>query len=420
MPRTIKPPVSPKNEAPQANLPWPHQRFLAASLVVVWLALIVYGGSSLRQEGVMVNGQELAPTRCTFLVMNAATLTGFQQAIGISEFNPESHRGPTTVLTLILFGTFFTLVIGGLAVVRILRLNYSVWQVIGSAMLFQFLASMAGAAAIIGHGRTLFDAIFQSAAAFGNCGLAIGPLSSVHEGATYVLLVLATLGGLGLPALMELYDALWGLRSVSTHTRYVVRWTSAMYLLVFFVLLLFQWPQDDANTWAPWKQAIATSSVEALNTRTAGMHFEMIDVLPRAAQWVLMVLMAMGASSAGSGGGIKSTTFVQLWRGVHNALHGRPVRREFGIAFVWVAIYFTIALAGLLTLLTLNSEIAADRMLFIVISALSNVGLSHNPIAMVGPGLNVLSALMLLGRVAPLCILWWMAETTNDADLAVG
>jgi Trk-type K+ transport system membrane component len=420
MPREIKPPASPNDGTPQANLSWPQQRVLTASLLIVWLALIAYGYFSLRHKGVMVDGEELAPTRCVFLVMNGATLTGFQQAIGISEFNPENSHGATTVLTLILFGSFFTMVVGGLAVVRILRLNYSAWQVIGSALLFQFLASIAGAAAIIGHGRTLFDSVFQSAAAFGNCGLAMGPISSVDDRATYVLLVLATLGGLGLPVLMELYDAMWGLGTVSTHTRCVVRLAAGVYLLAFFTLLLFQWPQDDANTWATWKQAIGASSVEALNTRTAGMHFEMIGVLPRAAQWVLIVLMAVGASSAGTGGGIKSTTFAQLWRGARSALSGKPVMREFGIAFVWFAIYVALALAGLLVLLTLNSEIAADQMLFIVISALSNVGLSHNPIAIVGAGLNVLSVLMLLGRLAPLCILWWMAETTSGAELAVG
>ena len=338
----------------------------------------------------------------------------------MNEFNPENSRGATTVLTLIVSGSFFTLVVGGLAVVRTLRLNYSAWQVIGSATLFQFLASMAGAAAIIGHGRTLFDAIFQSAAAFGNCGLAMGPVSSVHDAATYVLLILATLGGLGLPVLMELYDAMWGLRSISSHSRCVVRFAATVYLLGFFTLLLFQWPQEDSNTWATWRQAIATSSVETLNTRTAGMHLEMIGVLPRAAQWVLIVLMALGASSAGTGGGIKSTTLVQLCRGARNALRGRTVTREFGIACVWVAIYVALALAGLLALLTLNSEIAADQMLFIVISSLSNVGLSHNPIAMVGAGLNILSVLMLLGRLAPLSILWWMAETTSGAELAVG
>jgi trk system potassium uptake protein TrkH len=420
MPRPTNLPDGSTNSSIHANLSWPRQRMLAGQLLFVWLALIVVGSASLRRHGVMVDGEELAPTRCVFLMMNAATLTGFQQAIGINEFNPESSQGQVAVLAVMLFGSFFALVVGGLAAVRMLRLNYSAWQVIGSALLFQFLATMAGAAAIIGHGRTLFDSIFQAAAAFGNCGLAIGPVSSVHDRATFVLLVLAILGGLGLPVLMELYDALWGLRSASNQTRCAVRFAAGAYLLGFFALLLFQWPHDDASNWAGWRQVIATSTVEAINTRTAGLHFEMIGALPHAAQWVLILLMTLGASSAGTGGGLKSTSIVQLWRGAINALRGQPVGREFGVACVWITLYFTLAAVGLLTLLTLNSEIAPDQMLFIVVSAVSNVGLSHNPIAIVGAGLNTLSLLMLLGRLAPLCILWWMAETTTGAELAVG
>lgn len=420
MVRTNKPLPGAQDAEHRANLSWPRQRILAVALLAAWLALIVLGYISLRREGVMVSGEELAPTRCAFLVMNAASLSGFQQSIGINEFNPENRSGATTTLTLILFGSFFTQVVGGIALVRALRLNYSVWQIAGSAVLFQFLASMAGAAAVIGHGRTLFDAIFQSSAAFANCGMATGHLSGVHDGATYVLLGLAVLGGLGLPVLMELYDALWGLRSVSNHTRCVVRSASVVYLLAFIVLLLLQWPDEAANTWAPWRQAIASGSVEALNTRSAGMHFEMIGVLPRAAQWMLMVLMAVGAGSAGTGGGIKLTTFVQLWRGMRSSLRGGPVARESGIAFVWVAVYAAMVLTGLLTLLALNSEIAADQMLFIAVSAISNVGLSHNPIAVVGATMNMLTVLMMLGRLAPLGILWWMAETTHNADIGVG
>jgi hypothetical protein len=30
------------------------------------------------------------------------------------------------------------------------------------------------------------------------------------------------------------------------------------------------------------------------------------------------------------------------------------------------------------------------------------------------------SAIILVGRMSPLMVLWWMADTTSDADLAVG
>jgi trk system potassium uptake protein TrkH len=419
MPRNRTPQAATTISMPRANLSWPQQRALAGSLLAAWIALMAWSYVSLRHHGVMVDGQELAPTRALFLSVNAGTLTGFQQAIGINEFNPENSQGAATVLVVMVVGSLFAMIVGTMAVVRMLRLDYSIWQIILSAFLFEFLAAMAGAAAIIHHGRTLFDAVFQSAAAFGNCGLATGSVSGARDGATYVLLVLAVLGGLGLPVLMELYDALWGLRSPSAHSRRVLRCAAAVYLLAFLALLLCQWPPPESRNWSGWQQVIATSNLEAINSRTAGMHFERIDVLPRAAQWLLIVLMAVGASSAGTGGGIKSNTFVQLWRGVRNVLRGLPVGRDFGIACVWLTAYAMLALTGLLVLLIMNDELAADQMLFVVVSAVSNVGLSHNPIAVTGASLHILSALMLLGRLTPLCILWWMAETTNDADLAV-
>jgi trk system potassium uptake protein TrkH len=325
--------------------------------------------------------------------------------VGINEFDPDSSRGPAIILTLIFTGAMCSMIVGGLAIVRILRLNYSVWQVAVSATLFLFLAAMGGSAVIIGHGRTLFDAILQSAAAFANCGIATGPVGTVLDPSTYLLAALAVLGGLGLPMLMELYDALWGLRKLSPHTRTVVKFSAGIYLAGFALLFLFQCPMERGVGWAIWRQAIASSSIEAINARTAG---------------ILILLMAIGASPGGTGGGVKSTTLVQLWRGMRNALAGRPVTREFGIAAVRVAIYVVIVLTALLTLLMINDEIAADQILFIVVSAASNVGLSHNPIAVVGVSLHVLSAVMFVGRLSPLAILWWMAETTDAAELAVG
>jgi Trk-type K+ transport system membrane component len=416
MPRTTESPAPPR----QPTLSWPQQRALAATLIVGWIALIGYGAIALRQPGVMVDGEQLAPSRAVFLSMNAATLTGFQQAVGINEFDPDSSRGPAIILTLIFTGAMCSMIVGGLAMVRILRLNYSVWQVVVSATLFLFLAAMGGSAVIIGHGTTLFDAIFQSAAAFANCGIATGPVGTVLDPSTYLLAALAVLGGLGLPMLMELYDALWGLRKLSPHTRTVVKFSAGIYLAGFALLFLFQCPMERGVGWAIWRQAIASSSIEAINARTAGLHVEMIGALPRAAQWILILLMAIGASPGGTGGGVKSTTLVQLWRGMRNALAGRPVTREFGIAAVRVAIYVVIVLTALLTLLMINDEIAADQILFIVVSAASNVGLSHNPIAVVGVSLHVLSAVMFVGRLSPLAILWWMAETTDAAELAVG
>ena len=46
---------------------------------------------------------------------------------------------------------------------------------------------------------------------------------------------------------------------------------------------------------------------------------------------------------------------------------------------------------------------------------MSNIGLSHEPVSIVGTGLHTLSALMLIGRLAPLLVLWWLAKTTEES-----
>ena len=130
--------------------------------------------------------------------------------------------------------------------------------------------------------------------------------------------------------------------------------------------------------------------------------------------------MIVGANSAGTGGGVKATTFVQLARGVADALAGRRVSRAFGIASVWLGGYLCIVLFGFLSLLWQAPELPPDRLLFLSVSAASNVGLAHDSISMVLGGLFTLSAVMLLGRLAPLLILWWLAETVQDVELPVG
>jgi Trk-type K+ transport system membrane component len=91
-----------------------------------------------------------------------------------------------------------------------------------------------------------------------------------------------------------------------------------------------------------------------------------------------------------------------------------------GIALVWLAMYAGVLLASLLALLMSEPQMPADRLLFLATSALGNVGLSHDPVSVSDVGLAVLSTTMLIGRIAPVLILWWTVRTTPEADVAVG
>ena len=53
-------------------------------------------------------------------------------------------------------------------------------------------------------------------------------------------------------------------------------------------------------------------------------------------------------------------------------------------------------------------------------SALGNVGFSVGGVPDEKGLFFAYSAICLVGRMAPLMILWWMADTTSGAELAIG
>ena len=94
-------------------------------------------------------------------------------------------------------------------------------------------------------------------------------------------------------------------------------------------------------------------------------------------EWALIVLMMIGAAPASTGGGLKTTTLAVLLRDSRKLLRGEGAGRSLGIALSWLGLYLGMALLGLLMLLFVEPQLAADQVVFLTISALSNVGLSR-------------------------------------------
>ena len=117
---------------------------------------------------------------------------------------------------------------------------------------------------------------------------------------------------------------------------------------------------------------------------------------------------------------MKVTSLFHIWRGTRRALNREGGLRITGIAATWIGAYLAIVLLTLLGLLATLPDLTPDRLVFLAASAVGNVGLSHDPIAVTGGGLWILCLGMLLGRLAPLAVLLWAAATTDDADVAVG
>jgi Trk-type K+ transport system membrane component len=383
---------------------------LAWWFAAAYALLVPIGFAVLRSPGAMIRGNEMSIERSIFTVVNAATLTGFQQSVAIDQYRPI---GQGCILALTVAATFFTLIIGGLGLVRLLRLPISDRRLIGATIAAYVVLVAAGAVLMLEDARGLLASLFQSGGAFGNSGLYLGILPGATDWRTHIVLMpLALLGGLSVPVLIDLYDAALRRRRMSTHTRTVLALTAGAYLLG--VVLLTPW----------WVKALSTAaaggSVMSLNARTLGLPFASISMLPRVTQWLVIVFMLIGAAPAGTAGGLKVTSLFHLWRGARRALRREPGLRITGIAMVWSAAYLLLVLLTMLGMLATLRELPADRLLFLSVSAAGNVGLSHDPVSMAGPGLIVLSASMLLGRLLPLAVLWWAATTCEGVEVAVG
>jgi hypothetical protein len=157
----------PDNAVPQSML----AAMLFAFLLFNVLAIIAF-----HLPGVAISGQELSFRRTVFAAVNATTLTGFQQDVGSSLVGADVLR-----LVLTLGGTLFTLVAGGMAVVRIARMRYTDGQVVRCTCVAILAATVGGAAFLLDRDRTLVASVLQSASAFGNSGLYAGHLADVMD-----------------------------------------------------------------------------------------------------------------------------------------------------------------------------------------------------------------------------------------------
>jgi len=364
----------------------------------------------------MVGGNELSWDRAVFAAANALTLTGFQSFAAAGRYQPA---GQWMTFLLIVAGTQFALISAGVASVRILRLRHTASQVIAAAVTLQLLVLLVGSVFLAEPTRPLVGA-FDAAAAFGNCGLTLGRLPSVASSqAQLILLPLAILGGLGLPVLLDITDWFRGHAYLARHSRSVLFLTAVAYLVGLTLLFVFRWV-GAANGADSWRSALAAASVAAIDTRTAGIAFPFTQLLPTAAtQWIAVGLMIVGACPAGTGGGLKLTTLRELGCGTRRVLGGQPAGRAFGFALLWVGLYGLTAALSLLLLVCCEPQLSGDRLLFLAVSATSNVGLSHDTVNLTGAGLYVLSGTMLLGRLTPIVLLLRMAQTDTQANLLV-
>jgi trk system potassium uptake protein TrkH len=334
----------------------------------------------------------------------------------------------------------------------LLKLPYSDWQIVNATLIVYVLALVVGANFLyepppvdpgatdqtISAGERLFAGIFNAASAFGNAGHWIGKVPDQRNLSLYfVALPLAVIGGLGIPVILDLASSLLHWRAIQPHTGAVLLMTSLIFVVGSSLMVISEWsniPEAETVPTSPAqvqeesqrvnqarRDGIVNAAVEAIDSRTFGLPTSILGTLSRPAQWWALLLMLIGASTAGTGGGIKSTTPYVLARDSTRILMGRPINRGLAFAVIWVVVYLLAVLITTILLIDNYPQVQSDRLLFLAVSAIGNVGASQEPITLAGPSIHVLTLAMLFGRFAPMALLWWAAtQSPGEMDVAVG
>lgn len=275
----------------------------------------------------------------------------------------------------------------------------------------------------LGVAKAAYVGLFHAVSAFNNAGFSLFSTNLMaYRGDPVVTLTIAALvisGGLGFLVVSELGRfRRWALLSV--HTRLVLVVTAS--LLAAGTLAVFVLERGNPATLGPLGpgEAWLAAFFQAVTPRTAGFNTLDTANLTPVTLFLLLVLMFIGASPGGTGGGIKTSTFgvtvAALWATVRGetdtTMFGRRVAPEVVARAFFVSFIAFLALNTVALLLLVVEQRALLPTLFETTSAFGTVGLSMSPpgsVVSLSAGFTpvgklLVTAMMFIGRVGPLTL----------------
>ena len=178
----------------------------------------------------------------------------------------------------------------------------------------------------------LWASLFHSISAYNNAGFSLWSNSLENYRSNFIVnivfIFLIVMGGLGWRVIDDIWNNKKNLsyRKLSLHSRLVIR--TSFYLIIFgsfgfFITetLLKSQFFDDLNFF----EKLLSSVFETVSARTAGFTNSPISLnsISDTGLLLLMTLMFIGASTGGTGGGIKTTTFIALMAATRSTLRGQ-------------------------------------------------------------------------------------------------
>ncbi len=352
-----------------------------ATISCIILAIVTLSFAAFRFAGVLPTGASHNVDKAFFSSVNLVTLTGFAQSFAaVSEYPPAGKW----MIAGVAFVSAATILVGsGAFLVRIFGVKISGFQLTMyslALLVLGFLIGLAGGP---------FDAVSSST------GMGLTSIRSPERWIEACLVTASLPASLG-PILVL---GLLGLRSPTCRAETFGLCWILLALCYLVGLLVLQMGG------ASWTDA----SLLSLDTRSLGSGFVIVNDQNKANQWLMIGSMLLGAGPGSVAGGLSVLPIAVVLGAAWGSLRGAVVDPVLGVAVVWIGMLFVGLFALVIALASTQPQLPGDRLLFLAVSAICNVGLSHDPVSLPREGLYLLSTAMLWGRLLPMAMLCWMA-----------
>jgi trk system potassium uptake protein TrkH len=258
-------------------------------------------------------------------------------------------------------------------------------------------------------GKAVYHGVFQSVSAFCNAGFSSFPdnLARFSSDPLVGLLIpfLFIVGGVGFIVMSDITGRLQRktLR-LSTHTRLVLAATASFIIAGTLFILIAEW--NGALAGHPVQVKLLNAFFTAVTPRTAGFNLASIGGMRTFTLLFIMLLMFIGASPGGTGGGVKTTSFSLVVAEIGRVMRGRrdvvllkrtvkPEQVHRAISLVFLS--GMVVLTSILLLVIFNRGENVMQCAFEVMSAFGTVGLSTGSAS--SPYLSFAADLTLFGKL---------------------
>ena len=276
----------------------------------------------------------------------------------------------------------------------------------------------------MGLKKAMYYGFFHSISAFNNAGFDLmGNFRSLTGYVSdwvvnLVIMGLIIFGGLGFYVLLDICEHRH-FSKLTLHSKVVI--TITLFLIAGGALLIFLFEYNNPKTLKPldFPTKILAALFQAVTPRTAGFNTLSLSDMTIASKFLTIILMFIGASPAGTGGGIKTTTFAVILYTVLSVIKGEEetvlykrtisrniVYKAVAISFISVFIIFSVTMV-----LSITETSNFLTILYETISAFGTVGLSLGlTLELTTVGRIVIIFTMYTGRVGPLTLALALAK----------